>query len=139
MTKQVYGQLNCDEVNGRNELAPTRSTGRSYLTRVLAALLVTRADHAVGDVEFAVLQPRVAQLAVLHRHLHLVHLRLVLRLCNTSMSDSKLDWVPKAVLPVSSFLPQPITVHTVPGWISSLAGGRHTGNKCSWKVTREES
>lgn len=43
------------------------------------------------------------------------------------------------LLPVSSFLPQPMTVHTVPGRRSLLAGGRHTGSKCSWKVTRDDS
>lgn len=38
---------------------------------------------------------------------------------------------------LSSFLPQPITVHIVPGCTSFRpAGGKHTGNKCSWKATR---
>jgi hypothetical protein len=49
-----------------------------YLASILAALGVSGADHALGDVEVAVLQPLVAQVAVQDRDFHLVHCRLVL-------------------------------------------------------------
>lgn len=43
------------------------------------------------------------------------------------------------VLSVSFFLPQPITVHNVPGINWVLAVGRQTGLRCSWNWTRFSS
>lgn len=43
------------------------------------------------------------------------------------------------VLSVSFFLPQPITVHNVPGINWVLAVGRQTGLRCSWNCTRFSS
>lgn len=41
---------------------------------------------------------------------------------------------------LSSFLPQPITIHDVPGFSSFIpAGGKQTGSKCSWKATLDSS
>lgn len=48
-----------------------------YLASVFAALGISSTDHALGDVEVAVLQPLVAEVAVQHRNLHLVDCWLV--------------------------------------------------------------
>lgn len=38
---------------------------------------------------------------------------------------------------LSSFFPQPITVHIVPRFIFfKVGGGRQIGSKCSWNATR---
>lgn len=53
----------------------------TYLTRVLTALLITRADHAIRDVQVPVFQPRIAEVAVQNRDFHLVYFWFVLRHC----------------------------------------------------------
>lgn len=49
----------------------------THLTSILAPLGVAGADHALGHIEVAVLQPLVAQVSVEDGHLHFIYCWLV--------------------------------------------------------------
>jgi hypothetical protein len=102
---------------------------------------LTCTQHSTGNIQR--FQPLVTQIPIQHWNLNFVDCWLVC--CagfigiHCGKFDLKISFLCKIIdssLFLSSFLPHPITVQTVPASNSFISGGgRQTGNKCSWKAT----